>query len=58
MSLLVKQLNTDNDVLYLIQDYVEKLRIEKIKNSLQYNDIVIHLNFFFDKLHTNYRIKT
>ena len=35
MSLLVKQLNTDNDILYLIQDYVEKLRIEKINNNIK-----------------------
>ena len=58
MSLLVQQLNTDNDILYLIQDYVEKLRLEKINNNIKYSDIVNDLNFFFDKLHTNYRIKT
>ena len=56
MSLLVQQFNTDNDILYLIQDYVEKLRIEKINNSLKYIHIVNDLNFFFDKLHTNYLI--
>ena len=58
MSLLIQQMYTDNDILYLIQDYVEQFRIEKINNFFKYNDIVNHLNFFFVKLHTNYRIKT
>ena len=58
MSLLIQQMYTDNDILYLIQDYVEKFKIEKFNNNQKYNDIVNDLNFFFLKLNTNFRIKT
>ena len=50
MSLLIQQMYTDNDILYLIQDYVEKFKIEKFNNNQKYNDIVNDLNFFFFKL--------
>jgi hypothetical protein len=47
MSLLIDQLNTDNDVLYLIGDIVTKFKQETEKNKQVYNGIVDDLNYVF-----------
>ena len=47
MSLLVHQLNTDNDILYLVGDIVTQFKQETDKNKQKYNGIVDDLNYIF-----------
>ena len=48
MSLLIHQLNTDNDILYLIKDSVDKIRYETKKNKQRYNTIIYDLKIVFN----------
>ena len=49
MSLLIDQLNRDNDVLYMIGDVVTKFKQETEKNKQVYNSIVDDLNYVFNE---------
>ena len=53
MSLLIDQLNTDNDVLYLIGDIVTKFKQETERNKQVYNGIVDDLNYVFHTVDEN-----
>ena len=48
MSVLIDQLNRDNDVLYMIGDIVTKFKKETDKNKQIYNGIVGDLNYVFE----------
>ena len=50
MSVLIDQLNTDNDVLYMIGDIVTKFKKETDKNKQIYNGIVDDLNYVFETI--------
>ena len=50
MSVLIDQLNTDNDVLYMIGDIVTKFKKETDKNKQVYNGIVDDLNYVFETI--------
>ena len=56
MSLLIQQMNTDNDILYSIEDKVVKLREEKERNIQKYNEIIGDLNYIIKRCnHLPYR---
>ena len=50
MSVLIDQLNRDNDVLYMIGDIVTKFNKETERNKQIYNGIVNDLNCIFDSI--------
>ena len=50
MSVLIDQLNRDNDVLYMIGDIVTKFKKETDKNKQVYNGIVDDLNYVFETI--------
>ena len=50
MSVLIDQLNRDNDVLYMIGDIVTKFKKETDKNKQVYNGIVNDLDYVFETI--------
>ena len=56
MSLLIQQMNIDNDILHNIEDKVLKLREEKANNIQKYNEIIGDLNYIIKRCnHLPYR---